>query len=232
MRINDDFGQALLVHGGTLDWIASPAAGVDRRMLFRIGEEVARATSIVRYAEGSSFPRHTHSGGEEILVLEGTFQDEHGDYPAGSYFRNPPGTSHVPAAKDGCVIFVRLWQYRAGDDVQIVRQPEEGEALPPQSGASAMRRLFADQAEDIRIGTWAAGAAVRIDNPRGLEFIAIKGGATPQGVLAGQGALAAQSWGRLPAGLALEAEAGPEGLTLWLRDGALLHPDVLTLPEA
>jgi anti-sigma factor ChrR (cupin superfamily) len=125
MRINDDMSQPVIVHAAKLDWVRSPAAGVDRRMLFRIGDEVARATSIVRYAPGSAFPRHIHTGGEEILVLDGTFQDEHGDYPAGCYFRNPPGTSHVPAAKDGCTIFVRLWQYREGDHAQIVRLPGE-----------------------------------------------------------------------------------------------------------
>lgn len=101
MRLNDDSSQPVLVHAGRMNWVTSPAAGVDRRMLFRIGGEVARATSIVRYAPGSAFSRHAHGGGEEILVLEGIFQDEHGDYPAGCYFRNPPGTSHVPASKDG-----------------------------------------------------------------------------------------------------------------------------------
>ena len=113
MRINHDLIQPVRVQAAKLDWIPRPAVGVDRRMLFRIGGEVARATSIVRYAPGSAFPRHTHSGGEEIVVLEGTFQDEHGEYPAGSYFRNPPGTSHIPASEDGCIIFVRLWQFRA-----------------------------------------------------------------------------------------------------------------------
>lgn len=104
MRINEDLTKPVIVHSAKLDWVPSPAAGVDRRMLYRVGGEVARATSIVRYAPGSAFPRHVHSGGEEILVLEGTFEDEHGDYPAGSYFRNPPGTSHVPASKNGCTI--------------------------------------------------------------------------------------------------------------------------------
>lgn len=228
MRINDNFDHPLLVHGAALDWIASPAAGVERRMLFRIGDEVARATSIVRYAPGSSFPRHTHTGGEEILVLEGTFQDEHGDYPAGSYFRNPPGTSHIPAARDGCVIFVRLWQYRAGDTVQITRQPGEGEPLAPHSGETVLRRLFADEAEETRIGDWAAGTAIRIDNPRGLEFIVIAGSAETKA----QEALAPQSWGRLPAGIPFEAVAGAAGLSLWIRDAALLHPDVLALPAS
>ncbi|RWF22421.1 MAG: cupin, partial [Mesorhizobium sp.] len=115
MRINADLSKPVIVHAGKLAWVPSPAAGVERRMLYRVGGEVARATSIVRYAPGSVFPRHTHTGGEEILVLDGTFQDEHGDYPAGSYFRNPPGTSHVPASREGCTVFVRLWQYREED---------------------------------------------------------------------------------------------------------------------
>ena len=82
MRINDDFTRPVIVHAGRQDWVPSPAAGVHRRMLFRIGEEKARATSIVRYAPASAFPCHTHTGGEEFVVLDGVFQDEHGDYPA------------------------------------------------------------------------------------------------------------------------------------------------------
>ena len=108
MRLDDDLTRPVIAHAARQDWVASPAAAVERRMLYHVGDEVARATSIVRYAPGSVFPRHSHGGGEEIVVLEGVFQDEHGDYPAGSYFRNPPGTSHVPASAGGCTIFVRL----------------------------------------------------------------------------------------------------------------------------
>ena len=90
MRINDDLTSPILLDASSMAWSSGPAAGVDRRMLYREGGEVARATSIVRYAPGSAFPPHVHNGGEEILVLDGTFQDEHGDYPVGSYFRNPP----------------------------------------------------------------------------------------------------------------------------------------------
>jgi anti-sigma factor ChrR (cupin superfamily) len=79
-------------------------------MLDRIGDEVVRATSIVRYAPGSHFSAHTHGGGEEFFVLNGVFQDEHGDYPVGSYVRNPPTSSHVPGSDLGCVIFVKLWR--------------------------------------------------------------------------------------------------------------------------
>lgn len=96
MELNSDFIQRAVMHGARLDWVASPIAGIDRRMLDRVGAEVARATTIVRYASDSQFSAHVHSGGEEILVLDGVFQDEHGDFPAGSYIRNPPQSRHTP----------------------------------------------------------------------------------------------------------------------------------------
>ncbi len=175
MRINDDLTKPVLVDAGAMDWVPSPAPGVDRRMLYREGAEVARATSIVRYAVGSSFPPHVHSGGEEILVLSDTFQDEHGDYPAGSYFRNPPGTSHSPAAAEGCEIFVRLWQFRQVDAAQIVQQPGQGEVLPVRNGATDARLLFDDRAERVTVETWQAGTTVTVENQRGLEFLVISG---------------------------------------------------------
>ncbi|TXL82358.1 cupin [Vineibacter terrae] len=225
MRINDDLTQPAIVHAAKLDWIASPAAGVDRRMLFRIGSEVARATSIVRYAPGSAFPRHTHGGGEEIVVLDGVFEDEHGAYPAGSYFRNPPGTSHIPASKDGCTIFVRLWQFRAGDQAQIVRQPGEGEKAGPRPGAASATVLFDDGDETVRLEDWGAGATVTVDNPRGLEFLVLFGGIT-----IGHETLEPQSWGRLPANTPLTANIGSQGARIWIKDAPLLHADVCQLP--
>ena len=78
MRLNDDFSRRAALHGAQMDWVTSPTPGVERRMLFRIGEEKARATSIVRYAPDSHFPRHGHPGGEEILVLDGVFEDDSG----------------------------------------------------------------------------------------------------------------------------------------------------------
>jgi len=225
MRINDDLTIPVIVHAAQLPWKASPAAGVDRRMLFRIGEEVARATSIVRYAPRSAFPRHTHGGGEEIVVLDGVFQDEHGDYPAGSYFRNPPGTSHVPASKDGCTIFVRLWQFRDGDRDQIVRRPAEGRPVEPRSGAASAIELFDDGFENIRFESWMAGGAITVENARGLEMLVLSGSLS-----VGDQMLASQSWARLPAGEALHAVCGPEGAKVWLKDAALLHPEVCRLP--
>src|ERR1700680_3769184 len=89
MNLNSDFSARAAVHAARLDWTPSPIPGVDRRMLDRIGDEAARATSIMRYAPHSRFAAHTHGGGGEFLALDGVFQDEHGDYLAGTYVRNP-----------------------------------------------------------------------------------------------------------------------------------------------
>ena len=108
MQLNADYSQRIVLNHHELDWVASPQTGVERRMLDRIGAEVAQATSIVRYQPGSKFELHQHELGEEILVLEGAFSDENGDYPTGTYLMNPPGSSHAPRSDDGCVLFVKL----------------------------------------------------------------------------------------------------------------------------
>lgn len=224
MRINDDLSLPVIVHAAREDWVPSPAAGVERRMLFRIGGEVARATSIVRYAPGSAFPRHTHGGGEEVLVLDGVFQDEHGDFPAGSYFRNPPGTSHVPATKEGCTIFVRLCQFRSGDHAQTVHLPGQGQQVEPRPGAARATVLFNDEHEEVRLEDWRPGESVLVPNARGLEFFVVAGGLS-----LGDETLGPQTWGRLPAGMDLSARVGPEGARVWMKDAPLLHPDVCVL---
>ena len=108
MQINTDLSKKLALNCGELPWLASPQKGVERVMLERNGDEVARATSLVRYAPKSSFSRHQHDLGEEFLVLEGEFQDEHSQYPAGTYVKNPPGSSHTPFTDTGCTLFVKL----------------------------------------------------------------------------------------------------------------------------
>src|SRR5580704_1914859 len=119
MELNADFSRRAAVHAASLPWVPSPMAGVERRMLDRIGDEIARATSIVRYAPGSHFSPHTHGGGEEFLVLDGVFSDEHGDFPAGSYIRNPPASRHTPGSEPGCILFVKLWQFDPDDRTPV-----------------------------------------------------------------------------------------------------------------
>ena len=119
MELNADFTKRVLVHSDQEPWHESPMPGVERRMLDRIGGEVARATTIVRYAPNSKFSAHVHTGGEEFIVLDGVFQDEHGDFPAGTYVRNPPTTKHTPGSDEGCTILVKLWQFDMEDRNQF-----------------------------------------------------------------------------------------------------------------
>src|ERR1700744_3075351 len=119
MELNADFSRRAVVHAARLAWVPSPIAGVDRRMLDRIGDEIARATSIVRYAPDSHFSAHTHGGGEEFIVLDGVFEDEHGQYPTGSYIRNPPTSRHTPGSAPGCTLFVKLCQFDLADRTEI-----------------------------------------------------------------------------------------------------------------
>ena len=120
LRVNAKFEDRVVVSPDDYRWVDSPMPGVERMMLDRIGEEVARATSIVRYAPFSEFSSHTHSGGEEYFVLDGIFSDEHGNYEMGSYVRNPIGTSHTPKiGKEGATIFVKLHQFKQDDTAQI-----------------------------------------------------------------------------------------------------------------
>jgi anti-sigma factor ChrR (cupin superfamily) len=107
MNLNEDYRQQIVLNYHDLDWAGTLQAGVEHRMLDSLGAEVAKATSIVRYQAGSKLESHTHEFGEEILVLEGAFSDENGDYPAGTYMMNPPGSSHAPRSDDGCVLFVK-----------------------------------------------------------------------------------------------------------------------------
>jgi len=119
MNINDDFKLKAVVHTKDLDWENSPIAGVDRKPLDRVGSENARATTIVKYGPNSTFSPHIHAGGEEILVLDGVFSDEGGDYSAGTYIRNPPNSGHTPFSTNGCTLFVKLKQFHPEDHATL-----------------------------------------------------------------------------------------------------------------
>jgi len=120
VQINADETERCVVNSEQLAWLASPQSQVQRRLLARDGGEVARATSIVRYAPGARFTAHLHALGEEILVLEGTLSDELGDYGPGSYLKNPPGSSHAPFSVDGCTLFVKLRHLQPQDSERVV----------------------------------------------------------------------------------------------------------------
>ncbi|MEO1222434.1 MAG: cupin domain-containing protein, partial [Pseudomonadota bacterium] len=176
MEINADFAASAHAHTDSLDWVPSPMKGVDRRMLDRIGGEVARATSIVRYAEGSAFPEHTHSGGEEFIVLEGVFQDEHGDYPAGTYVRNPVGTHHIPRSDPGCTIFVKLWQFDPEDQEQFSVDLNSAALTPdPERPGVSTHQLANRACEHVALEEWEAQVRAAIGDEGGAELLVLSG---------------------------------------------------------
>ncbi|MGB6922777.1 MAG: cupin domain-containing protein [Methyloceanibacter sp.] len=223
MKLNADFSQRAAVHAASLPWTASPMAGVDRRMLDRIGDEVARATSIVRYAPGSSFSSHVHTGGEEFFVLDGVFQDEHGDFPAGCYIRNPPQSRHTPGSAPGCTIFVKLWQFDLDDRTQVRIDTSKMPYVQLRDRANVeMMPLFRDAHEDVRLERWAPGAAISLPVPGGAEFLLLQGTFEEAGEQ-----FMPQSWLRLPAGATLNAVVGAEGCVVWAKTGHLGQPSAL-----
>ena len=134
-------------------------------MLDCIGDEVARATSFVHYAPHSRFSAHTHGGGEEFLVLEGVFQNEHGDFPAGSYIRNPPTSSHTPGSEPGCIIFVKLWQFDPADRTRVRVDTNKMALLDVKERDSVkVMPLFKDACEDVRIEQWGPRSHDRVES--------------------------------------------------------------------
>ncbi|MDP2578293.1 cupin domain-containing protein [Shimia thalassica] len=214
MELNADFKKRVVVHSDQIDWVASPMPGVDRRMLDRLGAEVARATSIVRYAPNSKFSAHTHTGGEEFIVLEGVFQDEHGDFPAGTYVRNPPTSAHTPGSEGGCTIFVKLWQFDPEDRTQFRKSMADELNAPVDGVATAV--LHRDARETVTYSHLDAGAVLANTDTGGIEMLVIDGEVTQDTDTLGKG-----GWLRLPEGQALSMTAGPDGAKIWIKTGHL-----------
>jgi len=213
MELNADFTKRVLVHSDEVEWLASPMPGVERRMLDRIGDEVARATTIVRYAPGSHFSAHVHTGGEEFIVLEGVFQDEHGNFPVGSYIRNFPTSSHTPGSELGCIIFVKLWQFDLDDRTPVkIDMNKMGSVKDADRSGVSVMPLFQDERETVQLEKWDANTEIDFDLPEGGEFLVMEGGFEEGGEVLRQ-----YSWLRLPKGSRLEAKAGPKGAKVWMK---------------
>ena len=217
-QLRADFARREVVDSNQLEWLASPQAGVDRRMLDRIGGEVARATSIVRYVPASTFPAHTHGLGEEFLVLEGVFSDEHGDYPVGSYVRNPPRSSHTPRTGDGCTIFVKLRQMRADDAERIVIHTAAQAWQPADAAGYERLVLFSrpDGTEDVAMERLAPGTQVAPYPCDGGEEILVLDGVLSDDA----GTYGAGTWVRNPAG-SRHGLASENGCLFWVKRGHL-----------
>lgn len=219
MELRSDFSVRVALRPGEQPFVPSPMPGVERMMLDRIGGEVARATSIVRYAAGSRFSAHGHDGGEEFLVLDGVFEDEHGAYGPGTYVRNPPGSSHSPASPLGCTIFVKLRQFRPGDGARIVVDTARASwRQDPASGRMSLE-LHRFGGERVAMERWPAGTVPAAHpHPGGEEILVLEGAYADE-----HGTWPAGSWVRSPP-TSSHRPASRGGCTLLVRTGHLPPP--------
>ncbi len=223
MNINADLSQRACVDSSELAWIDSPLPGVQRRMLERDGDEVARATSVVRYAPNSYFEPHTHDAGEEFLVLEGVFSDEMGDFPAGMYVRNPVGSRHKPHSEKGTTILVKLRQFDPSDQDYVridTNKADWVQGVTSQeylggSGVETMP-LHQFQSERVSLERWQPGAsAVSHEHAGGEEIFVLEGSFSDE-----QGTYKRGTWLRNPAGSS-HAPFTEEGCLLYVKVGHL-----------
>jgi len=223
MDLHADLSKRVVLDTNAMAWTLSPMAGVERRMLDRLGDEVARATSIVRYAPGSHFERHIHCGGEEILVLEGTFSDESGHYPAGTYLRNPMGSSHAPFSEEGCTILVKLYQMHPADQQRLVINTSSAAWLPGLVNGLEVLPLHAHGSEHVALVRWAPGTVFQPHgHPGGEEILVLSGVFQDE-----HGTYPSGSWLRNPPG-SVHRPWSEVGCTIWVKTGHLptcLGPD-------
>lgn len=216
-RLHADRRLAVIVDAHALEWTPSPQSGVERRFLEREGREVARATSIVRYAPNSRFAEHVHELGEEYLVLEGVFSDQDGDFGPGTYVRNPPGTRHTPFTQDGCVIFVKLRQMHARDR-GLPPMVTRG-AAPVSTPVPGLRRIplfSAPDLEDVCFEQFEPGTRWNARVAKGGEEILVLDGALDYG----ETHCGALTWLRIPHGQE-RPMATRNGCRLWVKRGHL-----------
>jgi anti-sigma factor ChrR (cupin superfamily) len=155
-NLNMDFSKNIALNTSQMEWISSPHPKVLRKPLERENAESGHTTSVVQYLKDSSFNSHPHPLGEEIYVISGTFSDETGDYPAGTYLRNPPGSSHAPFSKEGCEIFVKLNQFHP-EDLTPIRIQTKSENWRQGHGNLKVMPLHEFRGAGTALVKWPAG---------------------------------------------------------------------------
>lgn len=216
MKINDDFNQRVVINHHDLPWVPSPELGVDRRMLERQGNEIAKATSIVRYQAGSKFQAHQHELGEEIFVLDGTFSDETGNYRAGTYIMNPPGSSHALYSESGCTLFVKL---RHLGSEQVIREVIDTKAAPWYQGMVPGLKVMPlmQQGSGSTLVKWAPQTFFNPHRHYGGEEIFVVDGVFEDE----HGRYSAGTWIRSPH-MSMHKPFSNEGCTIFVKTGHLL----------
>jgi len=216
MQIHADFSQRVAIDTHAVDWVDSPSPGVQRKMLDRDGGEVARATSIVRYAPESSFPTHRHDLGEEIYVIDGDFRDEAGTHGPGTFLRNPPGSSHAPGSVDGCTLFVKLRHVDPQDLQQVAIDTRTAAWRPGLVEGLSVLPLCEFRTQHTALVRWAPGTRFQAQRRWGGEEIFVIDGVFEDE----HGRYPAGSWLRSPH-LSEHRPFSSEGCTILVKTGHL-----------
>jgi hypothetical protein len=221
--LNGDLAVRVFVDTQAMDWTPSPSGTVWRKRVHRVGPaESGQVTSLVRYEPGASFPAHNHPGGEEILVLEGIFSDEHGDWPAGTYLLNPEGFSHSPFSQDGCLLLVKLRQYPGADRQHVVMNTRDVGWTGSVRKIASWKKLYAQKpyTDFMRLEAWDAPAELgQINFPQGAELFVLKGGFSDD-----FGSYNQYSWLRIPAGGSITPTSS-DYCELYIKEGGFSYLD-------
>jgi anti-sigma factor ChrR (cupin superfamily) len=213
--INGDLAVRVAVDTPAMEWTPSPSRTVWRKRVHLVGPiESGQVTSVVRYEPGSTFHAHDHPDGEEILVLDGMFSDEHGDWPAGTYLLNPEGFRHAPFSRDGCVLFVKLRQFPGRTREHVALRTESMPWEPLRVGVAA-RRLYSQDgfSDSMRLERWDPGVQLgRIGYPGGAELLVLAGSFADA-----RGSFARGAWLRLPPGTS-HSPSTAEGCVLYIKE--------------
>ena len=216
MKLNSDFSQRVVVNPESLEWVDSPVPGIQRQLIERDGGEVARATSIVRYAAGSIFKNHGHDLGEEIVVLNGVFSDESGSFWPGTYIKNPPGSSHAPSSVTGCTLFVKLRHLDPADSQRIVVDTRKAAWFAGLVPGLSVRPLSEFGSQHTALVRWAPATRFNSHRHYGGEEIYVL-----EGVFEDEfGRYPAGTWIRSPH-LSAHRPFSVEGCTIFVKTGHL-----------
>ncbi|SRR6266436_1613569 len=217
--INGDLSARIVVDTKTLPWTPSPSGTVWRKRLHLVGPpEAGQVTSLVRYEPHSEFPSHDHPEGEEILVLEGVFSDEHGDWPAGTYLLNPAGFRHAPYSRGGCHLLVKLRQFPGKDRRHVVVDTQSLSWRNREGRAIKQLYTQVGYADSMRLERWSSGSRLGQQNySQGAELWVLGGAFEDE-----RGSYDAHTWLRLPP-QSRHCPRSADGCELYVKEGGFVY---------
>lgn len=220
--IHGDLSLRVSADTAKMPWTPSPSGSVWRKRVHLVGPpESGQVTSVVRYEPESRFPAHDHPEGEEILVLDGVFSDEHGDWPAGTFLLNPEGFRHAPFSRPGCRLFVKLRQFPGRERRHVALDTNALAWAPTDRPGVTHKPLYAQPgfSDAMRLERWESLAGTGpVSYPEGAELFVLAGAFSDEAGEHGAGA-----WLRFPVGAKHQPRASASGCTLYVKTGGLRY---------